>query len=221
MNANPALHVVVCTPEEPDYPFGFNPFSDDERKRRRTAILALPTANVADPVGNRVVAFHPVGFPGRPSRLESTTVIVDDVWALVGSSTLRRRGLTFDGSTDLVLTGQDLVEGRSPAIAALRRSLQASRLGIPVPVPVAPGSVPPLPTSSFVRLSDGVEAFHEIREMLRGGGQGRITRLTPADPVGRPPTTPAPDINVVDPDSETYDLVQTLITLAFASGAAL
>jgi|JI10StandDraft_1071094.scaffolds.fasta_scaffold01636_3 hypothetical protein len=221
MNANPALHVVVCTPDEPDYPFGFNPFSDDERKRRRDAVLALPTANVPDPVGNRVVAFHPVGFPGRPSRLESTTVIVDDVWALVGSSTLRRRGLTFDGSTDLVVTGQDLVEGRSPAIAALRRSLQAARLGIPAPVPVAAGSVPPLPTSSFVRLSDGVEAFHEIREMLRGGGQGRITRLAPADPVGRPPTTPAPDVDVVDPDSETYDLVQTLITLAFASGAAL
>ncbi len=221
MNANPALHVVICTPEEPDYPFGFNPFSDDERKRRRDAILALPTADVADPVGNRVVAFHPVGFPGRPSRLESTTVIVDDVWALIGSSTLRRRGLTFDGSSDLVVTGQELEEGRSPAIAALRRSLQASRLGIPAPVPGPPGSVPPLPTSSFIRLADGVEAFHEIREMLRGGGQGRITRLAPADPVGRPATTPAPDIDVVDPDSETYDLVQTLVTLAFASGAAL
>jgi len=81
--------------------------------------------------------------------------------------------------------------------------------------------VPPLPASSFVRLSDGVEAFHEIREMLRGGGQGRITRLTPADPVGRPPTTPAPDPDVVNPDSETYDLAQTLLTLAFASGAGL
>ena len=221
MNANPALHVVICTPEEPDYPFGFNPFSDDERKRRRDAVLALPTASTADPIGNRVVAFHPVGFPGRASRLESTTVIVDDVWALIGSSTLRRRGLTFDGSTDLVVTGQELVEGRSPAIAELRRSLQASRLGIPAPAPVAPGSIPPLPTSSFIRLSDGVEAFHEIREVLRGGGQGRITRLTPADPVGRPATTPAPDLDVVDPDSETYDLVQTLITLAFASGAGL
>lgn len=220
MNANPALHVVVCTPEEPDYPFGFNPFSDDERSKRRTSILGLPSANVSDPVGNRVVAFHPTGFPGRPSRLESTTVIVDDVWALVGSSTLRRRGLTFDGSTDLVVTGQDLVEGRSPAIAALRRTLQATRLGIPIPGPVTSG-VPPLPTSSFVRLSDGVEAFHEIREMLRGGGQGRIARLTPADPVGRPPTTPAPDPDVVNPDSETYDLAQTLLTLAFASGAAL
>lgn len=221
MVANPALHVVVCTPQEPDYPFGFNPFSDHERAVRRDALLGLPTANVADAVGNRVVAFHPVGFPGRPSRLETTTVIVDDVWALVGSSTLRRRGLTFDGGTDVVVTDQNLVEGRSPSIAALRRSLQASRLGIAVPTAVPAGSVLPLPASSFVRLADGVEAFHEIREMLRGGGQGRITRLTPADPAGRPPTTPAPDIDVVNPDSETYDFAQTLLTLAFASGAAL
>jgi hypothetical protein len=221
MNANPALHVVICTPQEPDYPFGFEAFSDDERKRRRDAVLALPTANVSDPVGNRVVAFHPIGFPGRPSRLESTTVIVDDVWALVGSSTLRRRGLTFDGSTDLVVIGQDLVEGRSLQIAELRRALQASRLGIPVPPPTAPGGVPTFPTSSFVRLADGVEAFHEIRESLRGGGQGRIARLTPAERVGGPPTPPPADIDVVDPDSETYDLVQTLIDLAFAAGAAL
>lgn len=221
MTANPALHVVVCTPEEPDYPFGFNPFSDHERVERRAALLGLPTADVADAIGNRVVAFHPVGFPGRPSRLETTTVIVDDVWALVGSSSLRRRGLTFDGGTDVVVTDQNLVEGRSPAIAALRRSLQASRLGIAGPAPVAPGQVPPLPASSFVRLADGVEAFHEIREMLRGGGQGKITRLTPADPIGRPPTSPAPNIDVVNPDSETYDLAQTLVTLAFASGAAL
>jgi hypothetical protein len=45
-----------------------------------------------------------MGFPGRTSRLESTVVIVDDVWTMVGSSTLRRRGLSFDGGSDLVFT---------------------------------------------------------------------------------------------------------------------
>jgi hypothetical protein len=60
-----------------------------------------------------------------------------------------------------------------------------------------------------------------IREVLRGGGLGKISRLTPADPVGRPPTTPVPDMDVVNPDSETYDLAQTLLMLAFAAGAAL
>lgn len=220
MAANPALHVTFCTPEAPDYPFGFNPFSDYEQSKRRKAILDLPTANVADAVGNRVVAFHPIGFPGRPSRLETTTVIVDDVWAMVGSSTLRRRGLTFDGGTDLVFTDQDLVEGRSARIAAFRRTLQAGRLGLAVP-PSPSSGVPPLPSSSFIRLADGVEAFHEIREVLRGGGLGKISRLAPADPIGRPATTPTPDIDVVNPDSETYDLAQTLLMLLFADGAAL
>lgn len=72
-----------------------------------------------------------------------------------------------------------------------------------------------------MRLADGVEAFHEIRETLRGSGNGRIARLTPANPDGRPPTSPPADIDVVNPDSETYDLAQTLLMLAFASGAAL
>ncbi len=106
-----------------------------------------------------------------------------------------------------------------PASAVRRRATDSGRPSVPSPAP--PGSVAPLPSSSFVRLADGVEAFHEIREMLRGGGLGKITRLTPADPVGRPPTTPAPDIDVVNPDSETYDLAQTLLVLAFAAGAAL
>ena len=220
MNANPALHVVICTPQQPDYPFGFNPYHDFELANRRKAILALPTANDTDPVVNRVLAFHPMGFPGRTSRLESTVVIVDDVWAMVGSSTLRRRGLSFDGGSDLVFTDQELVEGRSRVIADLRRGLQAGRLGIAAP-PAAGSGVPALPSSSFVRLGDGVGAFHQIREMLRGGGLGKVTALTPPDPVGRPATSPLPDANVANPDGETYDLAQTLVALAFASGAAL
>jgi hypothetical protein len=132
---------------------------------------------------------------------------------MVGSSTLRRRGLTFDGGGDLVLTDLELVEGRSAAIAALRRSLQAARLGVAVP-----GAPPAVPTSSFVRLGDGVEAFHEIREMLRGGGLGRIARLAPAEPVGRPIVQNRP-VDAVNPDGETVSLVELLPLLALAGAA--
>lgn len=213
MTANPALHVAICCPSAPDYPFGFNPFSDFEQQSRHTKILDLPTAMDPDPTASRVVAFHPVGFPGRPSRLESTVVVVDDTWALIGSSTLRRRGLTFDGGSDLVVTDANLVEGRSPAISTFRRSLQAQRLGIP-----APSAPPALPRTSFVRLSDGVQAFHEIREILRAGGLGVIAPLTPALPVGRPASPGTP--NVVNPDGESIDLVQLLVTLAAAGLAS-
>ena len=33
----------------------------------------------------QTVSFHPIGFPGRYSRIESHVVIVDDVWALVAT----------------------------------------------------------------------------------------------------------------------------------------
>ena len=213
LGANPALHVAVCLPEQPDLPFGFEPWIDRQLAARRTTLQGLPTALVADPLGSRVVAFHPVGFPGRPSRVESTVVIVDDAWALIGSSSLSRRGMSFDGGADVVLVDQDLVDGRSPTIAAFRRALQADRLGIS---PVATSSG--LPASGFIRLADGVEAFHQVREVLRAGGLGRIRRLTPAEPVGRPPSPGA--LDAVDPDGETVDLPSLLALLALAGSAA-
>jgi len=135
------------------------------------------------------------------------------MWALVGSSTLRRRGLAFDGGADIVLTERDLSEGRSRAIAAFRRTLQADRLGIPLP-----GAPPMLPSSGFVRLGDGVEAFHLMREVLRGGGLGRIDRLAPAEPVG-PPASPR-SIDAVNPDGETENLPVLRALLALASSAS-
>src|SRR6266487_4452651 len=143
------------SPSRPHALMGFIPFQVEspaqEAADRRARILGLPA--------ERVVAFHPVGFPGRPSRLESTVVIVDDVWALVGSSTFRRRGLTFDGGSGLVFTDTDLVNGRSPAIANVRRQLMATRLGVRAAETNDFGT---MPDPNFVRLSDGIEAFRVV-----------------------------------------------------------
>lgn len=211
--AIPSLHVIICCPQQPDFPYGFERFADFQAVSRHKTLLNLPTATMPDPVGSRVVTFHPIGFPGRPSRLESTVVIVDDVWAMVGSSRLSRRGLTFDGGADLVCTDLAVTEGRSTAIAAFRRALQADRLGVPIP-----GPPPTLPSSSYVRLGDGVEAFHEIREMLRAGGLGRIARLAPPEPENRP-VSPGP-VDVVDPDGESVDLPRLLLELVLAGTAS-
>jgi hypothetical protein len=212
LSSTPSLHLIVCCAQLPDFPFGYNEWTDFETASRRSLLLGLPTASSSDPVGSRVVAFHPIGFPGRPSRLESTVVIVDDAWAMVGSSTFRRRGLAFDGGADLVCTDLSLNDGRSAAIADFRRALQATRLGIaPPPAP------PTLPSSSWVRLGDGVGAFHQIRETLRAGGLGRIARLTPGEPLGRPPS-PGP-IDVVSPDSETLNMLELLTHLLPVIGA--
>jgi hypothetical protein len=197
----PGLHVILCCPRHPDFSAGYEPFAAREVLERRAAVLGLPA--------ERVVAFHPVGFPGRHSRIEHTTVIVDDLWALMGSSTLRRRGLSFDSGCDLVFTDTLRRRGVSPAIGGLRRSLLAARLGIAAHG--ADGNAQPVPESAFVRLNDGVDAFYLTREMLVAGGLGRIARLwngrTPGVPAVAPHTVPAA---VANPDGMEFDLLSAL-----------
>jgi len=181
---------------------GFIPFQVEspaqEAADRRARILGLPA--------ERVVAFHPVGFPGRPSRLESTVVIVDDVWAMVGSSTFRRRGLTFDGGSDLVFTDFDLVKGRSVAIAAFRRRLLADHLGVPAFTTNSFGS---MPDPTFIRLADEVEAFYAVREWLVAGGLGKIERLWNGVIPGVPAVPPV-SLELGNPDGIEFDLLGTL-----------
>jgi hypothetical protein len=207
LNQMPGLHVIICTPRRPDYGIGYDGFAAQEVTDRRQKILAMPD--------RRVVSFHPLGFPGLQSSLESLVVIVDDVWALVGSSSFRRRGLTFDGGSDLVFTDVNLIDGRSPAIARFRRDLMAARLGISASDIGVLGSPEPHPT--FVRLNEGVNAFYAIREMLQAGGLGKIERLWNGRMRGAPPTpTPLPSLEIVNPDGLDFD-IRSLWLEAFIS----
>jgi hypothetical protein len=200
------LRVIVCTPKFPDFAAGYEPMASNEAEDRRTRILALPDA--------RVVSFHPVGFPGRPSRLESTVVIVDDVWALIGSSTFRRRGLTFDGGSDLVFTDTDLVNGRSPVIANFRRQLMATRLGVRASETNSFGT---MPDANFIRLNDGVEAFAVIREMLVAGGLGKIERLWNGELPGVTRIPPdSVSFDITNPEGHEFDLATALALSAIA-----
>ena len=88
---------------------------------------ALDGLNTTRP---RMIMAHPVGMPGRPLTIRSTTVIVDDVWCLTGASSLARRGLTFDGSNDVVLVDWLLDRGASTAIRNHRKALMGAHLGV-------------------------------------------------------------------------------------------
>jgi hypothetical protein len=210
--ATPGLRVIFCAPKFADFPAGYEPFAANEVANRREVILGLPTASNPDPLRSRVLAFHPIGFPGRPSRLEATVVIVDDIWAMIGSSTFRRRGLTFDGGTDVVCSELQLDDGVSPAINSFRRKLMAERLGISL------ASFPQLPDGNETRLRDGVEAFYAIREMLIAGGLGRIERLWNGISEGVPTLSPTGiSKELANPDGEEFDLVGTLTISALAS----
>jgi len=164
LSQTPSLHVVVCTPRDTDFPrkFQVQVMANYEIKDRQERFAGLPA--------ERSALFHPVGFPGRPSRLESTVVVVDDQWALVGSSTFRQRGLRFDGSSDLVFTDTLLENGVCPSVADFRRRVMANRLGL---APLDAG----MPHPSYVRLFDCVEAFHVVKETLAVGGLGKIEPL--------------------------------------------
>jgi hypothetical protein len=66
------------------------------------------------------------------SRIESTTVIVDDCWALVGSSTFSRRGLCFDGGSDIVFTDQQINRGAGKPTEWNASAGRSARRGFPL-----------------------------------------------------------------------------------------
>ncbi|MCD0449351.1 hypothetical protein LO762_09135 [Actinocorallia sp. API 0066] len=144
-------------------------------------------------------------MPGRPSRIETTTVIVDDVWALVGTSTFRRRGLTFDGSTDLALTDTVLEEGACPSLRDFRRTLLATRLGIP---PLSGALADP----RHVRLADGAEMVPLIRDQLLAGEQSRVEPLWPG--TRRAAALPQ---DLADPDGAELELTAVLALTALTA----
>jgi len=196
LDAMPGLHVMICTPKFPDYGRGYESIAEHEAVDRWQIFDALLPQD-------RVVAFHSIGFPGRPSRLESTVVIVDDVWALIGSSAFRRRGLTFDGGSDIVLTDTELLGGASPALVGFRRRLMADRLGVNISTENEFGA---MPEPNFVRLRDGVEAFYLIREMLIAGGLGKMDRLYHA-----PNPSVELSMDLTNPDGKEFNLTEAVV----------
>lgn len=182
------LRVAVVLPKRMPFGPGYESFAQRLHLGRNEALAALTAKG-----GARVAVYHPTGFPGRPEQLRGTLAVVDDVYALLGTSTLSRRGLTFDGGLDLALVGHDLVDGASRAIRDLRRDAMARVLGV---TPPAPGS-PDTPDPRWARLADQRSAFELLRETLGNGGEGLVEPLWP----GLPETElPAVVRDLADPD---------------------
>ena len=196
LGANPRLRVMIAVPRDPDIDQSgtrYERFVRAALAQRKEAIDALTTAH-----RTRVAAFHPAGFPGRTAFIRSTTVVVDDVWALVGTSHLRRRGMTFDGACDVASVDRNLDDrGASRAIRAFRRQLMATRLGLPVPASPAGAS------AMWTRLATGEGAFDVLADLLSAGGLGDRLPVwagppTDTEVIPAPPELSDPD--GVDPD---------------------
>jgi hypothetical protein len=214
LGQEPRLRVVILVSRDTPFVPGYEPWANRFHALRTSVANQLVAAGgtVDSPAGprSRVVIAHPVGAPGRPLVIRTTTVIVDDVWCLTGASTWTRRGLTFDGATDVVLADWALDRGAGTAIRAHRKALMAAHLGVgPTPVgggvPVSPVGAP---TGDWVRLHQPVSAHEVFADLLAGGGRGKLL------PLWDGPSTGAHDVTVADPDGRADGSNLELIVFA-------
>jgi hypothetical protein len=192
MTANKGLHVVVAVPRETDFAQGdpsmnFAPFVRQALAARHALVTSLP-----ETIKDRFAIFHPAGFPGRYTAIRSSVIVVDDVYTLVGTSHFRRRGMTFDGASDLVSLDRTIDEGYSRKVRNFRRTLMASRLGVPT------ATSPATASAEWVALEQPRAAFQVVKNALAQGGLGNIKPLWegPTDSSVAPQTV----VDAADPD---------------------
>lgn len=198
--AQPNLKVIICTPRLSDFHPSFNNWARQHYESRNEAVSLLTSL-----APERVAVFHPVGFPGRPAFIRTTSVIVDDVWALVGSAHFRRRGMTFDGSAAVASFDRQLEQGYSKKVRAYRRALMALKLRVPAPV----GNL--AAPADWIRLERPESAFALVADLLAQGGLGRIQPLWP----GPKDTVVLPaDVAAADPDGTDKNNFEFMTTMA-------
>ncbi|QHS52276.1 hypothetical protein [Edaphobacter sp. 12200R-103] len=198
LTAMKCLKVIICTPRLTDYAENFKSYSRYHYNARNEAVSMLTTI-----APDRVAVFHPVGFPGRTAYIRTTSIIVDDVWSLVGTAHFRRRGMTFDGSVSIASFDRQLEDGYSKKVRNYRRALMGAKLHVATPIG---GQAAP---ADWIRLSRPDSSFALVSDLLAQGGLGRIQPLWPGP---SDTTVLAAQPDAADPDGSTSD--QFMITLA-------
>jgi hypothetical protein len=202
------LRVVVALPWDTDFahsgpPMNFETFVQQAIGARKALVSKFPGI-----ISDRLAVFHPLGFPGRATAIRSSVVIVDDVYALVGTSHFRRRGMTFDGAADLVSFDRVIEDGYSKKLRQFRRALMATRLGVPV------GTGPANATAEWAALALPRTAFGVVRNLLGEGGAGLIQPLWE----GYNPDVKPATVDEADPDGtdgmKLFDLLTNFLAKA-------
>ncbi len=195
MAARKGLRVALCTPAllAPGTPKRL------QEVRDHCLMDAIDAIRAAAP--DHFALFSPGVGADRALRLASTSVVVDDAFALTGTTHLWRRGLSWDSSLAASVFDERLVDGRPQDVRAFRIQLMADRLGVPT-----------------TRLPDDpAELVKAIRDLDARGSE----RLS-ARPILRPETAPASgDIDIWNPDGSKTDLTLAGISALFASAVAL
>jgi hypothetical protein len=201
MDQRPGLQVVLCLPVHllPGMPNGYIAVRNKFLTR---AVADLRTSGKHAP---RIAVFSPSAGPGRTLRLASTSLIVDDAYALTGTTHGSRRGLSFDSSLAVAVFDETLENGRPAEIRRFRRALLCGRLGL------TPNALPEDP-------ADLVAAIQTLA--TRGGG----TRLATDHIVAPIPPPTETDAEIWDRDGSLqagFDPVAWLTGLAASVEAQL
>jgi hypothetical protein len=196
---NTTLRVAICLPTK------LAPGAPKKLQRVRDKGVQAALDTLRPVAGDRLAVFNPVTGPGRSLHLDATSVVVDDSWALTGSTHLWRRGLSFDSSLAVAVFDERLTNGRPADIVAFRRALIAGRLGL----------------AANLLPEDPDELVSAIRSLsARGGGQ----RLSP-DVLETPDPVPSDlDVDVWNPDGSPvtgFDAMAWLTGLAAGVQAEL
>lgn len=165
----PTLNLILCLTKHADYTKAYSSWQEAEEGLRWSAIDELQRHHP-----DRVLAYHPMAFAGRPLSLLTNLIVIDDVWAMLGTSSFRRRGLGFDGGCDVVYTGYDIQDSVSSLAADLRRKRLATHLGLQPP---GGGEIS---LTNWVRIQSMEGSYHAIRDLLNAGGGSGI------EPLARP-----------------------------------
>ncbi len=141
----------------------------------------------------KVHVFHPVQpASGNPIYVHSKLMIVDDVYAVIGTSNVNRRSMTYDTEISIAVVDAEVVGGVCRFARDLRRNLWGEHLGM---------------SPSDPRIADPVAAVAEWERQARAGAHRVRRHVTPAsspsrasqgtfnrisDPDGRCSGTPPP-----------------------------
>jgi hypothetical protein len=158
-----SLRVVVCLPRR------LGPSLPQALQDMRDHLLIAAVKSLRDGNEDRVAVFTPCAGGDRALYLASTTVIVDDVFALTGTTHLWRRGLTFDSSLACSVFDENVRNGRCTEVARFRNALMARRLGVPV------GVLPEHPGDLMAAIRD-----------LDHRGSARLSAIPIMPPTGQP-----------------------------------
>jgi hypothetical protein len=160
------LRVIVCIP------IGLMPGYPNTFKLVRDSLLLDAIAALQTIMGDRLAVFSPGAGAGRSLRFASTSVVVDDAYALTGTTHLWRRGLAFDSSLAAAVLDEALTDGRPTDVRAFRRALVGGALGL-----------------AAARVPDDPAELVRAVQILSKQGSARLA----VDSVIKPSTAPTKD----------------------------